>query len=324
MSRRMIARSATAVGVSTLVIGALAVTGGPALAHGRTSHRGGSHGHRRGTTTPIKHLVVIFQENVSFDHYFATYPVAANVAGETLQGTGVAAPDLHRVAPHARRRSTRSAGAGLTRPGQPQQRPAVPADPGAGGHVRPGPQLPGEQKAYNGGLMDKFVENTSRDACTGLYGAQGLVMGYYDGNTVTGLWNYAQQYAMSDNSYSTTFGPSTPGRPQPRLRPDPRGALVRPVDPATDIVDPDAYTVRVPERERRRHRHRRPRPCLGRLLVDEVPGRWHGRPATSATCSTPRAPRGAGSRAASARRRARPTRPTVEPSAARPTRTSAA
>ena len=35
MSRRMIARSATAVGVSTLVLGALAVSGGPALAHGR-------------------------------------------------------------------------------------------------------------------------------------------------------------------------------------------------------------------------------------------------------------------------------------------------
>ena len=30
------------------------------------------------TTTPIKHLVIIFQENVSFDHYFRTYPVAAN------------------------------------------------------------------------------------------------------------------------------------------------------------------------------------------------------------------------------------------------------
>ncbi|HEY8728563.1 MAG TPA: alkaline phosphatase family protein, partial [Acidothermaceae bacterium] len=30
------------------------------------------------TTTPIKHLVVIFQENVSFDHYFGTYPTAPN------------------------------------------------------------------------------------------------------------------------------------------------------------------------------------------------------------------------------------------------------
>jgi phospholipase C len=36
-------------------------------------------------------------------------------------------------------------------------------------------------------------------------------MNYYDGNTVTGLWNYAQNFAMSDNSFSTTFGPSSPG-----------------------------------------------------------------------------------------------------------------
>src|SRR5215468_1947355 len=34
------------------------------------------------TATPIKHLVIIFQENVSFDHYFGTYPVALNPQGE--------------------------------------------------------------------------------------------------------------------------------------------------------------------------------------------------------------------------------------------------
>src|SRR5271156_3031381 len=34
------------------------------------------------TATPIKHLVVIYQENVSFDHYFATYPNATNPVGE--------------------------------------------------------------------------------------------------------------------------------------------------------------------------------------------------------------------------------------------------
>src|SRR3954451_19631709 len=36
-------------------------------------------------------------------------------------------------------------------------------------------------------------------------------MGYFDGNAVTALWNYAQHFAMSDNSFGTTFGPSTPG-----------------------------------------------------------------------------------------------------------------
>jgi phospholipase C len=36
-------------------------------------------------------------------------------------------------------------------------------------------------------------------------------MGYFDGNTVTGLWNYAQNFAMSDNAFTDSFGPSTPG-----------------------------------------------------------------------------------------------------------------
>jgi phospholipase C len=42
-------------------------------------------------------------------------------------------------------------------------------------------------------------------------GSTKAVMSYYDGNTVTGLWNYAQHFAMSDNNYGTTYGPSTPG-----------------------------------------------------------------------------------------------------------------
>ena len=36
-------------------------------------------------------------------------------------------------------------------------------------------------------------------------------MGYYDGNTVTALWNYAQHFAKSDNFYQTNFGESIPG-----------------------------------------------------------------------------------------------------------------
>lgn len=50
--------------------------------------------------------------------------------------------------------------------------------------------------------MDQFVQVNHGDVTP---------MGYYDGNTVTALWNYAQQYAMSDNFHSTTFTPSTPG-----------------------------------------------------------------------------------------------------------------
>jgi phospholipase C len=53
------------------------VGGGVALAHGKKTGD-----NVFPTTTPIKHLVVIFQENVSFDHYFGTYPQALNPAGE--------------------------------------------------------------------------------------------------------------------------------------------------------------------------------------------------------------------------------------------------
>ena len=36
------------------------------------------------TATPIEHLVVIFQENVSVDHYVGTCPNATNPAGEPV------------------------------------------------------------------------------------------------------------------------------------------------------------------------------------------------------------------------------------------------
>ena len=67
--------------------------------------------------------------------------------------------------------------------------------------------------------MDKFVQKTQgqrlhaddRKKQLRIRRANGIVMDYYDGNTVTGLWNYAQHYAMNDNSYDNQFGPSTPG-----------------------------------------------------------------------------------------------------------------
>ena len=54
-------------------------------------------GHDQGapTATPIKHLVVIFQENVSFDHYFATYPNAANPAGEPRFAAAAGTPSVN-------------------------------------------------------------------------------------------------------------------------------------------------------------------------------------------------------------------------------------
>ncbi len=146
-------------------------------------------------SSPIEHVVVLFQENISFDHYFATYPLAANKPGEPPFVAAANTPSVN----------------GLT--------PALLAhNPNAANPVRLGPsqavgcdmdhEYRAEQEAFDGGLMDKFVEKTSSDEA----GCQTSdVMGYFDGNTVTALWNYAQRFALSDNSFGTGFGPSTPG-----------------------------------------------------------------------------------------------------------------
>ena len=53
------------------------------------------------TATPIQHLVVIFQENVSFDHYFGTYPNALNPKGEPKFRAAANTPTVnHSLANH--------------------------------------------------------------------------------------------------------------------------------------------------------------------------------------------------------------------------------
>ncbi len=152
------------------------------------------------TATPIKHVVVIFDENNSFDHYFGTYPSAANTDGSPFHAKKHT-PAVNGLTPQLLTHNPNSFNPDRLSPSQ-----ALTCDQNHG-------YMP-EQEAVNGGKMDMFVQATGHDTCTGqpiLFGEPGLVMDYYDGNTVTGLWNYAQNYAMSDNFYDTNFGPSTPG-----------------------------------------------------------------------------------------------------------------
>src|SRR6516165_12557711 len=51
------------------------------------------------TATPIKHVVVIFDENNSFDHYFATYPNAANPPGEPAFNALPGTPSVNGLTP---------------------------------------------------------------------------------------------------------------------------------------------------------------------------------------------------------------------------------
>lgn len=173
---------------------ALGPTAMPALAAAKPSPKAAS----AATATPIQHLVVIFQENVSFDHYFGTYPNALNPKGEpkfkaaastpTVNGLGNALSNFNPNLNPAN-------GAGASNPFRLDRSQALTPDQNH--------DYTAEQLAFDAGLMDLFPLNTSSGG--------NEVMGYYDGNTVTAIWNYAQSFAMSDNSYGTTFGPSTPG-----------------------------------------------------------------------------------------------------------------
>jgi len=172
------------------------------------------HDHRGGgsaTFTPIKHLVVIFQENVSFDHYFGTYPNAANPAGEPRFEASPHTPSVNGLTgllktanPNALNKANLT---GATNPFRLDRSEAATNDQDH--NYTP------EQVAFDHGLMDLFPLSVGvagpPPANSPIQATTGLTMGYYDGNTVTALWNYAQRYAMSDNSYNTTFGPSTPG-----------------------------------------------------------------------------------------------------------------
>jgi phospholipase C len=175
------------------------------------------------TTTPIKHVVVIFQENVSFDHYFGTYPHAANSDGQSFKAakgtpavdglTPATDPSLPAALQHSTNLLFSNANAS-----QPQRLDSSATGlPGnAGGQLTcdQDHNYSDEQQSFDGGAMDRFVQSVGTASGNTPFGAPcnaNTVMDYYDGNTVPALWNYAQHYAMSDNSFGTTFGPSAPG-----------------------------------------------------------------------------------------------------------------
>jgi hypothetical protein len=103
------------------------------------------------TTTPIKHLVVLFQENVPFDRYFGVYPHALNPPGEPRFDPTPATPAVD----------------GLTHT-------LLTANPNAAAPHRLDRTQPGvcgsnhgytaEQRAVDHGRMDRFVQETGNHA----------------------------------------------------------------------------------------------------------------------------------------------------------------
>lgn len=195
---------------------AAAATSGPGAAAVPGAGRAPSAGSDRGwgtgrTRTPIKHLVVIFQENASFDHYFGTYPHAANPPGEPRFVAKPGTPAVNGLTPALLTHNPNAAN-----PQRLDRSQALTCGPSNNYH--------NEQVAADGGAMDNFVAGTGGNRtladCLASVGDTApvtgtqpnyAVMDYFDGNTVTALWNYAQNFAMSDNSYGTGYGQSDVG-----------------------------------------------------------------------------------------------------------------
>jgi phospholipase C len=195
---KLLARAICALAITSICVG-------PVMAKAKAPDSG--------TATPIQHVVVIFQENVSFDHYFATYPNATNPAGEpefvAQPGTPTVNGLTGALATNNPNALNAANGANAINPFLLDRSQASTCDQDH--------NYGDEQKAFDMGLMDLFplaVGSGDGGFCNPFYSygkGNGIVMGHFDGNTVTAMWNYAQNYALNDNFYGTTFGPSTPG-----------------------------------------------------------------------------------------------------------------
>jgi phospholipase C len=197
--------------LAAVAMAALLVLQGPAALAGEGY---GNHPEDH-TKTPIKHLVVIFDENISFDHYFGTYPNALNLAGEPKFHARPDTPKVNGFTSellHHNPNLNSANGTGASNPFRlgPTQ---------ASTNDQDNDYSP-EQMAFDAEKMDLFPENTGAGGnalgnnitnAPAITNTNGLVMAYFDGNTVTAMWNYAQHFAMSDNYFETTFGDSTMG-----------------------------------------------------------------------------------------------------------------
>ncbi len=203
--------AALAVALSVIVVQAATAGGFHGSASGSTGSSGsggsgdsGAGAKAAGTSTPIQHVVVIFGENISFDHYFGTYPSATNADGVKFSAApGTPAVDgllpatsssLPPSLRHSDNLLTSNPNSGL-----PQRLDFSPTgyQGSAGGQLTcdQDHNYSDEQKAFDSGKMDKFIESVGTGGGTSPFGTPcqaRQVMDYYDGNTVTGLWNYAQ------------------------------------------------------------------------------------------------------------------------------------
>ena len=160
---RLAVRAAAVVGSAVLC---LALAASPAVSSGTSSHA---------PRTPIKHFVVVMQENHTFDNYFGTYPGANGIPAGT------------RMPLHPAFGSTAF---------------ATPFHIGGSAATDLNHSIASAAIAYHGGRMDGF------SAAQDIGAPARQVMGYYNGSDLPLYWNMADQYVLFDRFFSSAMGGS--------------------------------------------------------------------------------------------------------------------
>lgn len=135
------------------------------------------------SNVPIDTLVVVMQEDRTFNNYFGTY------SQENPEANGW--PEGYQV---------------LRDPADPESGYAAPYKLTETRTV----SLPHSEKAmraaFNDGKMDSFVVAAEE------FGAEdgGLALGYYNGDDIPFYWQLADEFVLADNWFSSVLGPSFP------------------------------------------------------------------------------------------------------------------
>jgi phospholipase C len=134
-------------------------------------------------TTPIQHVIIVMQENHSFDNYFGTYPTAngSRIDSTTSQLSRINGLPGHLCLPY------------MSSCVSPQLSTSPdPSNPEEG-------QLTYEMDYSNGGTG--FATYS---------GPQSLA--YFDYHSVAGYWDYAEEYGLGDNYYAPALSTTAPNR----------------------------------------------------------------------------------------------------------------
>lgn len=161
-------------------------------------------------TSKIQHLIFVIQENHSFDNYFGTYtganglPLGISIPISLDSGATASVSPFHlnvaqpisivgdELPPGVADPDELQANSGGTVTPFPLGNESIKGDLSHGWQVA--------HMAYDNGKMDGFV---AAEKST-------LTMGYYDRQDIPYYWDYADNFVLDDNFFSSLMGPSFP------------------------------------------------------------------------------------------------------------------